>query len=287
MIFFIILVILFFIIAINKNQKKTPKNKGTFNNTSSNAVKVQPQKTYSEKRNEIIPSQTKSQINSVESKMKDDSIIDVSDLMSTLIGNIKITSEYQTSSSSSSYSSVPYWSHQYVYSYDEINYATQEQRNFYDKFRTEFLKGNVLSLNGNTNYAFILLFDLLNDFEVHKDYKKIAYQLEMLGNTFPRTKSYCVSFLLKKLEEYNMDEEAEHFREKNQQYDYDYWKLGKKYKKKLNLSIEQEEILNRIWLQTNVFNSAEFCKIEILKQFLRAVEFLQSNYFSSDCMSSN
>ena len=282
MTFFIILVILFFIIAINKNQKKTPKNKGTFNNTSSNAVKVQPQKTYSEKRNEIIPSQTKSQINSVESKMKDDSIIDVSDLMSTLIGNIKITSEYQPSSSSSSYSSVPYWSHQYVYSYDEINYATQEQRNFYDKFRTEFLKGNVLSLNGNTNYAFILLFDLLNDFEVHKDYKKIAYQLEMLGNTFPRTKSYCVSFLLKKLEEYNMDDEAEHFREKNQQYDYDYWKLGKKYKKKLNLSTEQEEILNRIWLQTNVFNSAEFCKIEILKQFLRAVEFLQSNYFSSD-----
>lgn len=49
MTFFIILVILFFIIAINKNQKKTPKNKGTFNNTSSNAVKVQPQKTYSEK----------------------------------------------------------------------------------------------------------------------------------------------------------------------------------------------------------------------------------------------
>jgi hypothetical protein len=282
MTFFIILVILFFIIAIIKNQKKTPKNKVTFKNTGSNPIKVQPQKAYSEKRNDITTSQPKNQINSVESKMKDDSIIDVSDLMSTLISNIKITSEYPSSSSSSSYSSVPYWPHQYVYSYDEINYATQEQQNFYDKFRTEFFKGNVLSLNGNTNYAFILLFDLLNDFEVHKDYKKIEYQLEMLGNTFPRTKSYGVSFLLKKLEEYNMDDEAEHFREKNQQYDYDYWKLGKKYKKKLNLSTEQEEILNRIWLQTNVFNSAEFCKTEILKQFLRAVEFLQSNYISND-----
>ncbi|GAB0157153.1 hypothetical protein CHRYSEOSP005_24230 [Chryseobacterium sp. Alg-005] len=282
MTFFIILVILFFIIAINKNHKKTPKNKVTFKKTISNPIKVQPQEAYSEKRDEIIPSQPKNQINSVESKMKDDSIIDVSDLMSTLISNIKITSEYPSSSSSSSYSSVPYWPHQYVYSYDEINYATQEQRNFYDKFRVEFLKGNVLSLNGNTNYAFILLFDLLNDFEVHKDYKKIEYQLEILGNTFPRTKSYGVSFLLQKLEEYNMDDEAEHFREKNQQYDYDYWKLGKKYKKKLNLSAEQEEILNRIWLQTNVFNGAEFCKTEILKQFLRAVEFLQSNYVSSD-----
>ncbi|MGX9987239.1 tellurite resistance TerB C-terminal domain-containing protein [Soonwooa purpurea] len=282
MTFFIILVILFFIIAISKNQKKTPKNKETFENTSSNPIKLQPQKTYGEKRNDIFPSQPKNQINSVESKMKDDSIIDVSDLMSTLISNIKITSEYPSSSSSSSYSSVPYWPHQYVYSYDEINHATKEQRNFYYKFRTEFLKGNVLSLNGNTNYAFILLFDLLNDFEVHKDYKKIEDQLEMLGNTFPRTKSYGVSFLLKKLEEYNMDDEAENFREKNHQYDYDYWKLGKKYKKKLNLSIEQEEILNRIWLQANVFNNAEFCKTEILKQFLRAVEFLQSNYVSSD-----
>lgn len=280
MTFFIILVILFFIIAISKNQKKTPENKVTFKNTSSSPIKVQPQKTYNEKRNEIIPSQPKNQINSVESKMKDDSIIDVSNLMSTLISNIKITSEY--SSSSSSYSSVPYWPHQYVYSYDEINYATQEQRNFYDKFRAEFLKGNILSLNGNTNYAFILLFDLLNDFEVHKDYIKIEYQLEMLGNTFPRTKSYGVSFLLEKLEEFNMDDEAEYFREKNQQYDYDYWKLGKKYKKKLNLSTEQEEILNRIWLQTNVFNNVEFCRTEILKQFLRAVEFLQSNYVSSD-----
>ena len=79
-----------------------------------------------------------------------------------------------------------------------------------------------------------------------------------------------------------MDDEAEHFREKNQQYDYDYWKLGKKYKKKLNLSTEQEEILNRIWLQTNVFNSVELCKTEILKQFLRAVESLQDNYVSND-----
>ena len=177
---------------------------------------------------------------------------------------------------------MPYWPHQYVYSYDEINYATKEQQEFYDKFKTEFLKGNILSLNGNTNYAFILLFDLLNDFEVDKDYKKIEQQLETLGNTFPRTKSYCVSFLLKKLETFNMDDEAEQFREKNYQYDYDYWKLGRKYKKKLNLSNAQEEILNRIWLQNNVFNDIEFCKIEILKQFLRAVESLQDNYVSND-----
>jgi hypothetical protein len=126
MTFFIILVILFFIVAVSKNQKKKPKNKVTFKNTSSNPIKVQPQEKYSEKRNEIIPSQPENQINSVESKIKDDLIIDVSDLMNTLISNIKITSEY--SSSLSSYSSVPYWPHQYVYSYDEINYAKRAEK---------------------------------------------------------------------------------------------------------------------------------------------------------------
>ena len=87
MTFFIILVILFFIIAISKNQKKTPKNKVTFKNTNSYPIKVQSQKTYSEKRKEIIPTQPKNEINSVVSRVKDDSIIDVSNLMNTLISN--------------------------------------------------------------------------------------------------------------------------------------------------------------------------------------------------------
>lgn len=205
----------------------------------------------------------------------DDSIIDVTDFRDNRNTNLKERSEF-------SYYSVPYWSHQYVYSYNDINYATKEQRGFYDRFKAEFLKRKFIYLDGNYNYAFILLFDLLNDFETHKDYLKIEKQLEDLGSNYPRTKSYCVSFLLKKLEEYNMDDEAEKFREKNYQYDYDYWKLGRKYKKKLTLSLEQQEILNKIWFQNNVFNDIEFCKIEILKQFLRAVEFLQNNYISND-----
>lgn len=280
MTFFIILVIILFIIALTKGQKKTSKNRVTFKNTGSNSVKTESQKTYKQRTGEIILPQLKNGINSVESKSTDDSIIDVSQEMNTLISNMEITTEY--SYSSSSYSSVPYWSHQYVYSYDEISYATKEQQNFYNQFKTEFLKGNFIYLNGNTNYAFILLFDLLNDFGVHKDYEKIEKQLEELGNNYPRTKSYCVSFLVRKLEEFHMDDEAELLREKNQQYDYGYWKLGRKYKKKLNLSTDQEEILNKIWLQTNVFNDIECCKTEILKQFLRTVEFLHNNDSSND-----
>lgn len=227
---FIILFLIILIVVLSK--KKNPSKKVYFKNSNS---LIQPSAVNSisaKSRSKAIEDMSFHNTNS--SKINDDSVIDVSELVSTLIGNIKVTSDY-----TSSYSSIPYWAHQYIYSYNEINYATQAQREFYEKFRNEFLKENFIYLNGNNNYAFILLFDLLNEFENHKDYHKIEKQLEDLGNNYPRTKSYCVSFLLKKLEEYNMDNEADLFREKNYQYDYDYWKLGRRYKKKLNLTNER------------------------------------------------
>ncbi|WP_051349490.1 tellurite resistance TerB C-terminal domain-containing protein [Chryseobacterium gregarium] len=207
----------------------------------------------------------------------DDSIIDVSNIVTSLLGNIKVTSENRSANISA-----PYWPHRYVYSYSDLNTANAEQRKFYNVFKTEFLKGNFLFLNGNANYSFILMFDLLNEFAVHKDFQKIEEQLEDLGNNYPITKSYCVSFLIQRLDDYNMNDEAQEYREKNNVYDYDYWKLGKRYKKILDLSNEQENTLNKIWFQNNVFTEIEFCKLEVLKQFLRATEHLQQNFTSVD-----
>lgn len=207
----------------------------------------------------------------------DDSIIDVSNIVMSLLGNIRITSENKSANIPA-----PYWPHRYVYSFSDLNTANEEQRKFYNLFRTEFLKGNFLFLNGNSNYSFILMFDLLNEFAAHRDFQKIEKQLEDLGNNYPITKSYCVSFLIQTLENYNMDDQAQEYREKNNVYDYDYWKLGKRYKKILDLSTEQENILNKIWFQNNVFTEIEFCKLEVLKQFLRANEHLQKNFASVD-----
>lgn len=61
------------------------------------------------------------------------------------------------------------------------------------------------------------------------------------------------------------------------QYDPDYWKVGKKYTRKLNLSEEQIEILDKLRFAENVFNEIEYCKVQILKQFLRTIEYLQKN----------
>lgn len=53
-----------------------------------------------------------------------------------------------------------------------------------------------------------------------------------------------------------------------------YWKLGDKFSKRLNLDSNQTELLNKINFADNVFNEIIFCRIQILKQFFRAYDFL-------------
>ncbi|MBO9691158.1 tellurite resistance TerB C-terminal domain-containing protein [Chryseobacterium sp.] len=67
---------------------------------------------------------------------------------------------------------------------------------------------------------------------------------------------------------------AENF---NPSYDSDLRKIGKKYRRKLNLNEEQTAMLDKMSFTENVFNEIDFCKIQIIKQFLRAVEYLYQN----------
>lgn len=57
-------------------------------------------------------------------------------------------------------------------------------------------------------------------------------------------------------------------------YDPDLWKIGQKYTRKLSLNDGQAKMLDKMSFSGNVFNEIEYCKIQILKQFLRAVEYL-------------
>lgn len=56
--------------------------------------------------------------------------------------------------------------------------------------------------------------------------------------------------------------------------DADPLKIGEKYSRKLNLNTQQAQILDTLSFAGNVFNEIEYCKIQILKQFLRAVDHL-------------
>ena len=256
---FIIIIAIFLIIGAASSKKGKPqKQRNTY----------QPKPPKAPVRNST--SRPAVQVTVSNSRTMDNSIIDVTGESYALPNNF------------SRNSNVPYWGHQYVYSYSEINAATNEQRTFYKTFKANFFNGIFKDLEGNNNYAFILLFDLLNEFDSHRDGALLEKQMKELGNNYPKTKSYCVSFLIKKLEEKGDHSAIERIRQEENyyagSYDYDYWKLGTQYKTKLNLSGEDVALLNKLWNPSNNFFSIEFCGLEIIKLYLAAVKKLEEKY---------
>lgn len=182
---------------------------------------------------------------------------------------------------------VPYWEHQYVYSYSEIKEASDKQKKFYFFFKNNFLNGIYLDLDGNTNYAFILLFNLLEEYESHRDISKLEKQIKALGQHYTKTKSYGNSFLIKKMNLLGYNEGVARIQEENrfsyQNYnaDYDYWKLGNKYKNKLKLDEEAVNLLNKLWNPYNNFCNIEYCLLEILKLYIAVIIELKEIYIQN------
>lgn len=207
----------------------------------------------------------------------DDSIIDITDQSYRIKSNNNLK-KYS--------SGVPYWAHHYVYSYSEINSASNEQKKFYNIFKSNFLNGEYFDLEGNTNYAFILLFDLLNKYDIHKDISKLESQLKILGQCYPKTKSYGMSFLIEKMELDGYSDDIVRLKEENRysyqkfnsNYDYDYWRLGSKYKTKLNLNDDEVSLLNKLSYPSNNFCSIEFCCLEVLKLYIAVFSELKAKY---------
>ena len=91
---------------------------------------------------------------------------------------------------------VPYWEHAYVYSADYLQTANRQQRQFYNYFKEEFIKGHYLNIEQNLNYAFVLMFDLAQDYKKHKNYDLFKSQLSVLAENYPRTAAYTSKTLL-------------------------------------------------------------------------------------------
>lgn len=242
------------------------------------------QKTTKELKTEMVQSILKNiKINvttsSTNPNLNDDSIIDVTG------------DSYRINSNSNlkKYSNgVPNWTHHYIYSYSEIDNATAEQIKFYNIFKNSFLNCEYLDIEGNINYAFILLFDLLNEYENHKDIPKLEKQLQTLGEYYSKTKSYGLSFLTQKMEAKGDSEGVSRLRAedrhgyKNNITDSDYWRLGSKYKTKLNLKEDEVKLLNKLWYTSNNFCSVEFCCLEILKLYIATIKELKSKYVQEE-----
>ena len=209
------------------------------------------------------------------SSYKDNSIIDVTGESYRININTNLKA-YSTG--------VPSWTHQYIYSSTEINNATIQQKIFYDSFKKCFLNNEYLDLEGNNNYAFILLFDLLKDYENHKDIPKLEKQLQILGQYYPKTKSYGISFLIQKMESYGDSEgvsrlrATEKYNYQNYNSDNDFWRLGNKYKDKLKLADDEVKLLNSLIDTDNKFNSIEFCAVELIRLLLNCRNQLEEYY---------
>ncbi|MBI5404045.1 MAG: hypothetical protein HY959_11645 [Ignavibacteriae bacterium] len=272
----IIIGIIIFIIFALSGKKKQTQQTNTYSNTK--------QKTEKEIKEELVQSILKNikvtvTTSSSSNSYNDDSIIDVTDQSYRINSNSNLI-KYSNG--------VPYWPHHYVYSYSEINSASNEQKRFYNTFKNSFLNGEYLDLEGNTNYAFILLFDLLNEYENHNNIPKLEKQLQVLGQHYPKTKSYGVSFLIQKMESQGDSEGVSRLRTEdrygyqNYNTDYDYWRLGSKYKTKLKLNDDEVKLLNKLWYPSNNFCSVEFCCIEILKLYIATISELKSKYIQEE-----
>ncbi|MEG0949309.1 MAG: tellurite resistance TerB C-terminal domain-containing protein [Bacteroidales bacterium] len=125
----------------------------------------------------------------------DDSIIDISDetcLIEPVSDNLNLVK---------SSVEVPFWLHKYIFGAYEINYATPEQKRFYDELKSRFLKGEYLDVKDNSNYIFVLLFELLNEYKEHKDIHLFERQIRLLVTHYPVCRSYALSYLFKLIAE--------------------------------------------------------------------------------------
>jgi TM2 domain-containing membrane protein YozV len=234
-----------------------------------------PQKLYSEPIKKEMIQQESSSFSRKEVNNRDHSIIDIS------LEKLDLSVEH-SAPLESNHLQPPYWSHSYVYSYDEINYATAEQKKYYSYFKKKVLKGEFVDIQGYTNYAFILYFDLLKEYESHKDIKLLEEQFRLLGQICPRTRSYSLmslqDLLRKRTDSYstdklkNLQEPSYQFEQGFSEYDPDAFKLGKKYKDKLGLNKQEIAWLNKFWNPSNVFISIEGCCIATIKQYLLIVK---------------
>lgn len=199
---------------------------------------------------------------------KDESIIDVT--------GKKYDLQAPQPDYNSNTNSVPPWNHQYVYSADELHNATAEQKKFYHFFKEEFLNKRYLDVKGNSNYYFVLMFDLINDYVRHQNLPLVELQMLILDKHYPKTGKYAIPKLIEKLEQLGSIEKAEVLRRKHSYlrlndshlFEQDYWGLGTKNKSKHGLTDAEVEVLNKIWNPSNNFFSIPYCGEQVVKLFV-------------------
>lgn len=80
---------------------------------------------------------------------------------------------------------VPYWEQTPIHSVDDLPIPNPLQQQFYLYYKTQFLQNRYLDIGENSNYAFVLMFDLADDYKKHKKYALLKEQLDTLAQHYP------------------------------------------------------------------------------------------------------
>lgn len=96
------------------------------------------------------------------------------------------------------YENIPSWTDGYIYEFNYINFANREQKLFYNTFKQFFFEGKYIDLKGYNNYAFVLLFDLIENYNDNLLF--LEQQVSFLTNYYPNTKITGHNLLCKTIE---------------------------------------------------------------------------------------
>lgn len=265
---------------IKYNQNKTiqkPNNKDTYNAKTRRRAITENKEYNSYKESIYLDENLKTKTSSDQSniiikektKDVDNSIIDVN------LENFNLSIEKDNESVPNI--EPPSWNHSYIYSHNAIKQATKEQKEYYLYFKKKVLNNDFIDIQGNTNYAFVLYFDFLEEYQNHRNIELLEKQFNLLGEICPRTKNYSLTSLkeeLSKRDDSYSIHKLNQLQELNNQFGYGYsdynpdlYKLGSQYKEKLDLSEQEIRWLNKFYNPTNVFLSIEGCCIAVIKQY--------------------
>jgi len=221
-------------------------------------------------------------------KKKDESIIDVN-LESLDLSINKEEVNMKVVHRKKNNNNVPKWSKQPLYSFFDIQQANTEQIKFYNYFSDKFRQNEFVNLEGNTNYAVILIYELVAQFESHQDLDLIDEQFKLLNKCCPEIESYTKS-QFNELEKESMIstllgimsgkpakkakptpppiKSTSNIQIKDAFYDRNTDRLGWKYLKKLNLNAQETNWLNKFGRPKNAFTSIEGYLRATCKQYL-------------------
>lgn len=235
---------------------------------------------FSKITEEIPTEQANSVKVEVSKEIEDDSIIDVEDHT----GPIDYQNTLETIIPKEL--EIPTWPQCYIYSISALSYTTKDQRKFYDYFKKCFFKDELLDLNENTNYAFVLLFELLQEYDQKRlNLLLLDQQFKKLEKCCPKTQIYTRRYLRERMKEAGDVEGIERIEEEEYQQrlnaselNYNDWR--RTYKKKSKLNLEDAKFLDKIGLMVNPFLKVEFCFLEVLKLYINTIHFISNQYSS-------